>query len=325
MTSAMKAVTYQRYGSPDVLEFREVDVPVVRDDGVLVRVRAASVNPLDFHFMRGTPYLVRTQTGLKAPKSEVLGADLAGTVEAVGSDVTHFRPGDEVFAEGSGSFAEYACVKEDRLAFKPRGLSFVEAAAVPVAGLTALQGLRDKGRIRDGHNVLINGASGGVGTFAVQIARSLGAEVTGVCSTPNVDLVASLGAHDVIDYTRVDYTTMPRRYDLVLDMIGSRGLAFNRRIMKPSGTYVMVGADMGDWIGPITSVLKVMLASVFGSQTMRPLLAKANSKDLNMLGALIEGGEVAPVIDSVFPLVEARDAIRYVETGRARGKVVLTV
>jgi NADPH:quinone reductase-like Zn-dependent oxidoreductase len=276
--------------------------------------------------MRGTPYLVRIQAGLSKPKRKTRGADLAGQVEAVGKSVTRLQPGDEVFGEASGAFAEYVAASEKVLAPKPPNISFEEAAAVPVAALTALQGLRDKAKIQSGHKVLINGASGGVGTFAVQIAKSFGAEVTGVCSSRNIDMVRSIGADDVIDYTQDDFTQTGQRYDVILDMVGSRSLSDCKRALNPEGVYVSVGADeMGDWIGPLTHVFKVLLASRVGSQKMVPMLAKVSKEDLAVLGELLESGIVIPVIDRTYPLEETAEAIRYLEEGHARGKVVITV
>lgn len=322
----MRAVGHDEYGSPDVLEIRDIPRPVPGHGEVLVRVRAASVQPLDWHLLRGKPYLVRLQYGLRRPKRNIPGADLAGTVEAIGEGVTLWDVGDDVFGEKGGACAEFVTVAEDLLTAKPAGLSFEEAAAVPVAGFTALQGLRDKGRIRSGQSVLINGASGGVGTFAVQIAKSYGAVVSGVCSGRNVDMVRSLGADHVIDYTREDYTRTGERYDLILDTVGTNSLTANRRALKTTGTYVSVGStQMGNWIGPLTHVFKIMLASIFGSQQMKPFLARADREDLEYLGKLMEEGKVRSVIDRSYPLAEVPEAIRYVEEGHARGKVVISV
>jgi NADPH:quinone reductase-like Zn-dependent oxidoreductase len=322
----MRAIVHDSYGSPVVLGLEEIEKPVIGDEQVLVRVRAASVNPLDWHFMRGTPYLVRIQAGLSKPKRKTRGADLAGQVEAVGKNVTRLQPGDEVFGEAGGSFAEYVAAKEKVLALKPPNLSFEEAAAVPVAGLTALQGLRDKARIRSGHKVLINGASGGVGTFAVQIAKSLGAEVTGVCSTRNVDMVRSIGADHVIDYTQEDFTQGELRYDVMLDTVGNHSLSGCKSVINPDGVYISIGSNqMGDWIGPLTHVLRVMIGSWVGSQRLVPMLALANKEDLAVLAGLLESGEVTPVIDRTYPLEKTAEAIRYLEKGHARGKVVITV
>jgi len=322
----MRAVAHDEYGSPDVLEIRDIPRPVPGHGEVLVRVRAASVQPLDWHLLRGKPYLVRLQYGLRRPKRNIPGADLAGTVEAIGEGVTLWDVGDEVFGEMGGACAEFVAVAENLLTAKPATLSFEEAAAVPVAGFTALQGLRDKGRIRSGQSVLINGASGGVGTLAVQIAKSYGAVVTGVCSSRNVDLVRSLGADHVIDYTREDYTRTGEGYDLILDTVGSKSLTANRRALKATGTYVSVGStQMGDWIGPLTHVFRVIVASIFRSQHMKPFLARADREDLEYLSKLIKDGEVRPVIDRSYSLAEVPDAIRYVEEGHARGKVVISI
>jgi NADPH:quinone reductase-like Zn-dependent oxidoreductase len=314
----MKAIVYERYGSPDVLEHRDVDKPSVTDDGVLVRVRAASANPYDWHFMRGKPLFARAMFGWLRPKAHGLGADLAGEVEAVGKDVTRFRPGDSVFGEGAGAFAEYACVPERWLAPKPANLTFEQAAAVPMAAVTALQGLRDKGKIQAGQKVLVLGASGGVGTFAVQIAKSFGAEVTGVCSTRNVERVHSIGADYVIDYTRDDFTRGTTRYDLMLDTVGSRSLRECRRVLTAKAIYVHVG-------GRMARVLALPVVSPFVSQNLVQLVAKRNKDDLEILSGLIEAGKITPVIDRTYKLSETRDAIRYLEGGHARGKIVITV
>lgn len=321
----MKAIVYHRYGSPDALELKDIDKPVVNGDDVLVRVRAASVNPLDWHFLRGTPYLVRIMTGLRKPTVTRLGVDVAGVVEAVGGNVTQFQAGDEVFGTCKGAFAEYVCTSEGALALKPANVTFEQAAAVPIAALTSLQGLRDKGQIQPGHKVLINGAAGGVGTFAVQIAKSLGAEVTGVCSTRNVDMVRSIGAHHVIDYTKDDFTQNGQRYDLLFDSIGNRSLSACRRVMTRRGIYVVVGGPDGRWIGPLARLLKAPLVSPFVSQNLIMLLASMKKEDLLALKALIEAKTVTPVIDRCYPLSQVPEAIRYLEEGHARGKVVITL
>jgi NADPH:quinone reductase-like Zn-dependent oxidoreductase len=334
----MRAVVYDRYGSPDVLKLTEIDEPVVRDDQVLVRVRAASVNPADWHFMRGLPYLVRMINGLRRPrKATVLASDLAGQVEAVGKNVTRFRPGDQVFGRtraahrpdrraevATGGCAEYACVPDDLLGLKPANLTFEQAAAVPLAALTALQALRDKGSLQAGQKVLINGASGGVGTFAVQIARSFGAEVTGVCSTPNVDMVRSIGAGQVIDYTQQDFTKSGQRYDLILDT-GDRSLSDCRRALTPKGTLVVIGGSAGRWIDGLGRANKARALSPFVSQRLHPFLTKWSRQDLNLVKELIEAGKVTPVIDRTYPLSQAPEAIRHLEGGHARGKIVITV
>jgi len=327
----MKAIRYDRYGPPDVLELGDVSAPAVGDDDVLVRVRAASVNPLDWHCMRGAPYLVRLQGGLRRPRpgTGVLGADMAGSVEAVGKNVSGYRPGDEVFGglENRGTLAEYITVRQDGVVLgKPTGLTFEQAAAVPVAAFTALQALRDKGRVRPGQKVLVNGASGGVGTFAVQIAKALGADVTGVCSTRNVDLVESIGADQVIDYTRQDFTRAEREYDLVIDIAGSRTLSQTRRVLAPKGVLVAVGApDKGRWIGPLGRLVTMAALSPAVSQRMVFFLARMNKDDLAFLRDLVDAGKVAPVIDRTYPLTQAAEAIRYLEAGHARGKVIITV
>ncbi len=322
----MKAIVYERYGSPDVLELKDIDRPVVKDDEVLVRVRAASANPHDWHFMRGLPYLVRMISGLRKPrKASVPGVDVAGQVEAVGTSVERFRPGDEVFAGvEAGGFAEYTCVSADLLELRPANLTFEQAAAVPAAAFSALQALRDKGEIREGQKVLINGASGGVGTFAVQIAKSFGADVTGVCSARNVDMVRSIGADHVIDYTQEDFTRGDQRYDLILDN-GYRSLSDLRRALAPKGTVVLIGGTTGRWIDGLARNIRARVSSPFVSQRLRPFLARPNQADLHALKELIEAGRVTPVIDRTYPLSEAPEAIRYLEEGHARGKVVITV
>jgi NADPH:quinone reductase-like Zn-dependent oxidoreductase len=326
----MKAVVHTNYGPPDVLEIRDIKKPVPNDDQVLVKVRAASVNPLDWHFMEGTPYIMRLMMeGIRKPKDPRLGVDYAGTVEAVGKNVTQFKPGDEVFGNRSGAFAEYLCARADRaIALKPANMTFDQAAGVPVAGLTALQGLRDKGKVQPGQKVLINGASGGVGTFAVQIAKTFGADVTGVCSTRNLELVRSLGADHVIDYTKEDFTKSDERYDVILDNVGTQPLSGFRRVLKPNGICVIIGGggpNDGRWVGPMARPIKAKLMSPFISQKMGMMLAQANKDDLNVLADLMQSGKVTPVIDRTYPLSEIREAVRYVETGRARGKVIITV
>jgi len=333
----MRAITFDRYGSPDVLRLRDIDKPAVRNDGVLVRVRAASVNPYDWHFLTGLPYLARPSFGLLKPKVGGLGADLAGQVEAVGKDVTRLIPGDAVFGEVDGevpgkpvlelgSCAEYVCVSEDSVVLKPANLTFEQAAAVPMAGLTALQGLRDRGRIEAGQKVLINGASGGVGTFAVQIARSSGAEVTGVCSTRNVDMVRSIGADHVIDYTQSDFTRGAQRYDLMLDNVGNRSLGECRRVLARRGVYLSsFGQPDNRWLGPLGRLLKMLALSPFVSHEMVALTVKRTREDLLFLKELLEAGQVTPVIDRTYPLGEVPEAIRYLEEGHAQGKVIITV
>jgi len=322
----MRAITYTEYGPPDVLQFTEVAKPTPKDNEVLIRVRAASVNPLDWHFMRGTPYIVRIQAGLRKPKATRLGVDVAGQVEAVGKNVTHFQSGDEVFGACKGAFSEYVCASEGVLVLKPANVTFEQAAAVPVAAFTALQGLRDKGQIQPGQRVLINGASGGVGTFAVQIAKWFGAEVTGVCSTRNVDMVRSIGANHVVDYTQEDFTKSGQRYDLIFDSVGNHSLSDTRHALTPEGTLVLVGGpDKGRWLGPLTGVLKAVVLSRCVSQKLLPFLAHLSKDDLIVMQELLEARKVTPVIDRSYPLSDVPEAIRYLEEGHARGKVVITV
>jgi len=322
----LKAVVFTKYGPPDVLRLEDVPKPTPGDNEVLVQVRAASVNAADWHIMRADPFMVRLYFGLLKPKHRILGADIAGRVEAVGNSVKQFKPGDEVFgdisATGLGGFAEYVSTGESALAKKPDGMTFEQTAAVPFASVTALQGLRNKGRIQAGQKVLINGASGGVGTFAVQIAKALGAEVTGVCSTRNVDMVRSIGADHVIDYTREDFTRNGRRYDLILAANGSRSIFDYKRALSPQGTYVMIG-------GSGTQMFQAMFLgpwmSMMSSKKIGNLLQKPNHDDLVFVKELIETGKVAPVIDRRYQLGEVPEAIRYVEEGHTRGKVVITV
>jgi NADPH:quinone reductase-like Zn-dependent oxidoreductase len=322
----MKAIVFHEYGSPDVLKLEEIDKPKVKDHQVLVRVHAASVNPVDWHRMRGLPYILRAAEGLRKPRTNGLGADVAGEIQAVGRNVRQFQPDDEVFGMSIATCAEYVCVSEVGLARKPAGLTFEQAAAVPIAASTALQGLRDKGQIQAGQRVLINGAAGGVGTFAVQIAKSFGADVTGVCSTRNVDLVRSLGADQVIDYTQEDFTQGGRRYDLIFDAVGNRSLSECRRILASIGTVLLVGAGEGRRVGPMLArLLEAVVLSRFGSQKFVPYLAKRSQEDLVVLKELIESGKVTPVIDRRYRLHEVSDAIRYLEEGHARGKVVITM
>jgi NADPH:quinone reductase-like Zn-dependent oxidoreductase len=319
----MKAIVYRTYGSPDVLELTDIEKPAVADDAVLVRVRAASVNALDWHGMRGQPFLVRMEQGLRRPTVGALGVDAAGHVEAVGKNVTHVQPGDEVFGARTGAFAEY--VSGRNFVAKPADLTFEQAAAIPVAATTALQGLRDKGGIQAGQRVLVNGASGGVGTFTVQIAKALGAHVTGVCSSGNVEMVRSIGADEVIDYTREDFTRAGQQYDLILDIAGSRSLRSCRRVLTANGTLVVVGGPGGRWVSPADRWVKAKVISRFGSQRMLPFLAQITKEDLLVLKELVEAGKLRPVIDRTYPLSEVPDAVRYVEAGHARGKVVITL
>ncbi len=322
--TTMRAIVYDRYGSP---ELREIERPDVADGEVLIRVHASSVNPVDWYTMTGRPYISRLMgAGLRKPKDSILGTDLAGRVEAVGSSVTQFRPGDEVFGAKTGAFAEYVAAAGERLVPKPADLTFEQAAAVPIAALTALQALRDKGGVQPGHRVLINGASGGVGTFAVQIAKAFGAEVTGVCSTQNVDLARSIGADDVVDYTREDFTRSGRRFDLMVDVAGSRSFRECRRVLAPNATLVVVGGPKTNrLLGPLSHMLTTRLASVGRSQKVVFFVAKIKQDDLVVLRDLVESGRVTPVIDKTYALHEIRDAFRYLGEGHARGKVVITV
>src|SRR2546425_2485033 len=323
----MKAIVYRNYGSPDVLRLEEIEKPTAGDDEILIKVRAAAVNPLDLLF-RGTSYMVRMITGLRKPKDTRLGVDVAGQVEAVGRNVTQFKLGDAVFGTCKGAFAEYVCTSESALVVKPDNVTFEQAASVPIAALTALQGLRlgglgDKGQIQAKHKVLINGASGGVGTFAVQIAKSLGAEVTGVCSTRNVEMVRSIGAKQVIDYTREDFTKSGQRYDLILDCVGSHSLLAHRRALNPNGVCVVAGAK-GLW-DFLTRALTAPVLSRLVSQKFVTFVAKLNKLDLTIMRELMATGKVTPVIDRRYSLSEVPEAIRYLETRHARGKVVIAL
>jgi NADPH:quinone reductase-like Zn-dependent oxidoreductase len=321
----MKAIVQDSYGSADVLELRDIDQPEVKDGEVLVRVRAAAIHAGDLLLMTGRPYLMRLAFGLRRPRKRIPGFDVAGHVEAVGRNVTRFRPGDEVFGECPGALAEYVSTSENKLAAKPAGLTFEQAAAVPTSGVTALRGLRDAGRLRPGQRVLIIGASGGVGTFAVQIAAAMGAEVTGVCGPGNVDLVRSLGAGQVIDYTRQDCAQGTERYDLILDNVASHSLSACRRALTPRGTLIPNnGTSGGRWTGTLGRILAAHAMSLFVRQRLRPYLALIRAEDLAALTDLIEAGKVTPVLDRTYRLDEAPEAIRYVGRGHARGKVVIT-
>jgi NADPH:quinone reductase-like Zn-dependent oxidoreductase len=323
----MKAIIYHRYGSPDVLQYQELEKPIPADDQVLIQVRAASVNPYDWHFIRGIPSFIRLFTGIRAPKSTRLGADVAGVVEAAGRNVTGFKSGDAVFGTAAGSFAEYVCAPASSLALKPENLSWEQAAAVPIAGITALQGLRDKGKIQPGQHVLINSASGGVGTFAVQIAKSFGARVTGVCSAGNIELVRSIGADDVIDYTRENFLHGSERYDLLFDLVGNNPLSACLRVLEPHGTYIGCGGGGPDRrsIELLGSMLSSILIAPFVTQKMPGLLAKVNAADLTFLADLMRAAKVTPVLDRSYSLSETADAIRYLEQCHARGKVAITI
>jgi NADPH:quinone reductase-like Zn-dependent oxidoreductase len=324
----MKAIVHDRYGSPDVLRLEDVDRPAPAAGEVLVRVRAAAVNARDWHTMRGDPYLARLTFGLAGPKVRIRGTDFAGEVEAVGSKVTGFRPGDEVYGEAPAAFAEFVSVPEGVLGPKPATLTFAQAAAIPLAGNTALMGLRDLAQAGPGRRILINGASGGVGTFAVQLGRSYGAHVTGVCSTRNVELVRSLGADQVIDYTRADFTRDGQRYDVVFDLVGNRSLRALRRALTPTGTLILSGGGVsegGSLVGPIGLVAKGQLLSRFVRHRVVTLSATPSTENLATLRDLVEAGSLTPVIDRTHPLSETAEAIRYVEEDHARAKVVLTV
>jgi len=326
VSETMKAIVYRCYGSPDVLQLEDVEKPVPADDDVLVKVAAAAVNPLDWHYMRGAPYFMRLGTGLGKPKDTRLGVDFAGTIEAVGSNVKNFKPGDEVFGGQTGAFAEYVIVPAGRaLAMKPANMTFAQAASVPIAAITALQALRDKGKIEQGQKVLINGASGGVGTFAVQIAKSFGAEVTGVCSTRNVEMVQSLGADHVFDYTKEDYTESERHYDLIIDMVGNHSLSANKRVLSPEGKFVIIGGPKGNWLGPVMGPIKALVLSPFVDQEFGMMMARMDGEDLTILGEFMQSGEMTPVIDRSYSLSEVAAAIRYSEEGHARGKIIIDV
>jgi NADPH:quinone reductase-like Zn-dependent oxidoreductase len=319
----MQAIVQDKYGSADVLVARDINKPQVADDEVLVRVEAASIHVGDWILMTGSPFVMRFATGLRKPKNPVPGTDVAGTVEAVGKDVEGLRPGDEVFGWGAGAFAEYVSAKADQFIKKPANLTFEQASAVGVSASTALQLLRDNGKVQPGQKVLINGASGGVGTFAVQIAKAFGAEVTGVTSTKNLDMVRSIGADHVVDYTREDFTSSAERYDLILDNVGNHSMARTRRALTPGGTLISNGGGHED--GKLGRTLRAMLVSMFVRQQATPTVKSQNHDDLVALKSLVEAGKVTPVIDRTYPLTETRTAIGHVATGHARGTVVLTV
>ncbi len=325
----MKAIVYCDYGVAN-LKLAEIAKPTPTDDQILVKVHAASVNPLDWHFIEGTPKIMRALgVGLRKPKDTRLGVDFAGTVEAVGKNVTQFKPGDEVFGGRDGAFAEYVCPRADRaVTLKPANISFEQAASINIAGITALQAVRDKGKVQPGQKVLINGASGGVGTFAVQIAKSFGADVTGVCSTRNLDMVRSLGADHVIDYTKEDFAKGDQRYDVILDNVPNHSLSECRRVLNPQGKYVMIGGggpNDNRWIGPFGRLIQALVVSPFVSQKMGMMMAELKKSDLAILGDMMQSGKVKPVIDRTYKLSELPEAIRYLEEGHARGKVVITV
>ncbi len=329
LVPSMQAIVYRCYGGPEVLKLERVAKPALEDRKVLIKVKAASVNPLDWHYMRGVPYIVRIFAGVGTPHSITMGVDFAGTVEAVGKEVKRFKPGDDVFGAKGGAFGEYVSMDEDGpLALKPADITFEQAASVPIAGVTALQAMRDAGRIQAGQKVLINGASGGVGTFAVQIARSFGAEVTGVCSTRNLQLVRSIGAEHVIDYTREDFTRGAQKYDLILDTVGNHALSDLRRVLTPAGTAILIGGggpEDGKWLWPLLGPVKALVYSHFVSQKFTFMLADDNKEDLGLLAGMMQAGKLTPVIDRRYPLKEVPAAVAYLEQGHARGKVLIDV
>ena len=319
----MKAIIRTRYGPPESLRLVETEAPSVGDDEILIKVVASSVNPYDWHATRGQPYLIRLEDGLRTPKNPAVGIDVAGIVAEVGKDVRAFKLGDEVFGRGVGALSEFALSDEKHLAHKPSDLTFQSAASIPCAGVAALRGLRDKGQVHEGHSVLINGASGGVGTFAVQIAKAFGASVTGVCSTKNLEFVRSIGAVDVVDYTVTDFTRLGTTYDVVLDLVCNRSLRNLRRALKPEGVLVIAGVGTGKWFGPVLRMLRAKVTSPFVRQQLRPLVAHVSTTDLNDLCSLYQRGQLVPVIDMTFSLNNAPDAIKYVGAGHTRGKVVV--
>lgn len=323
----MQAVMHRCYGPPGVITLERIPRPEIADHEVLVRVHAAAINPLDWHYLRGTPYIVRLDAGIGTPDNPRLGVDFAGTIEAVGKSVRLFKPGDEVFGGKFGAFADHVAVREDRaVVLKPANVSFAEAAAVPIAAITALQALRDKGHLQPGQKVLVNGASGGVGTFAVQIAKAYGAEVSGVCSTRNLQMVRALGADYVIDYTRENFLTTGRRYDLIIDTIGNHPLLAYRQVLTAHGRFVIVGGpSSGNWLGPLATPLRAVLLSPFVSQQFLPFLAELNKADLTQLAELMQAGKLRAVIDRHYPLQQTAAALAYLEQGHARGKVVIDV
>ena len=323
----MKAIVQRQYGTPDVLEFCDVDQPVPGAGEVLVRVRASSVNPADWFTLTGRPYVLRLVFGLRRPKREIAGKDVAGTVEAVGPGVTRFAAGDDVYGELSdGAYAEYVVVKENALARKPATVDFPDAAAVPLAGITALQGMRDAAGVTAGKRVLVNGASGGVGVFAVQIAKALGAHVTGVCSTRNADLVRSAGADEIVDYTREDFTRADARYDVVFDLVGNHTMSAYRRVLNRDGVYVSsTGMPGGAVLGPLPYLLRVLLSSLRGGPKMRVLTTKSTVEDLGILAGMVDAGQVKPIVERAYTLAELADALAHQGRGHARGKTVVTV
>ena len=325
--SNVKAWMYRCYGGPEVLQLESMPKPVPADDEVLVKVHAASLNPLDWHYLRGEPRLMRMEAGIGAPKEPSLGVDYAGVVESVGKDVTKFKAGDEVYGARGGAFGEYVRVRESRnIVLKPASLSFQQAAAVPIAAVTALQAVRDQGKVKRGQKVLINGASGGVGTFAVQLAKNLGAEVTAVCSGRNVEMVGALGADHVVDYTKEDVTAGTTKFDVIIDTVGTHSLSDYRRVMTDHAEFVIVGApNEGKWLGAMSFVMKAKVYGMFVSQQFHFFLAEVNPGDLNLLSALMQEGKVKPVIDKTYPMSELPEAMRYLEAGHARGKIVINI
>ncbi|MBT8079280.1 MAG: NAD(P)-dependent alcohol dehydrogenase [Gammaproteobacteria bacterium] len=322
----MKAVVSRCYGGPDTLEYLDVQMPEPGPKDVVVKVKAAAVNPLDYHYMRGSPYLMRLSSGIGQPSDHRMGVDFSGVIVQAGNEVTRFKVGDAVFGGRNGAFAEYVVMPGDRaLAAKPDNMSFEEAAAIPIAAVTALQALRDDGRLKSGEKVLINGASGGVGTYAVQIAKALGADVHGVCSTRNVDMVRALGADHVFDYKNENYTESDNEYDLIVDMVGNHSLTANRRVLKPQGRMVLVGGPKGDWLAPLIPPLKAMMLSPFVDQEIGMMLAVLTADDLDYLASLMADGRLTSRIDKRYPLQETAEALRYLETRRARGKVIIAM
>lgn len=321
----MRAAVYSGYGSADVVQIRDIEKPVPKDDEVLIKVRAASINPIDWRFLGGKPYSARILLGMRKPRRAGIGRDIAGQVEAVGRNVTGFKPGDEVFGTCRGAIAEYGCAAESKVVMKPAGVTFEQAASVPVAGLTALQGLRDKGKIRAGQRVLINGAAGGVGTFAVQVAKSLGADVTGVCSGGNVEMVRSIGADEVVDYTREDFTNDGKRYDAILDCVGNHSLSAYRRVLNPQGVYMLVGFHTCWMLGFIARPIRMLALSRLVKQDLVMIMGKVRKEDLIVLGEMVESGKVRPAIDRRYKLSEVAEAIEYAEKGHARGKVIISL
>lgn len=324
-TDGMKGYVHCEYGPPSVLRLETLPKPAPNDSQVLVRVHAVSLNPADWHGMRGTPMIARPSMGWRVPSEVAAGTDFAGVVESVGKQVTRLQPGDTVFGAGNGSFAEYVVARESRVMKKPARITMEQAAAIPVAAITALQGVRDQGQVRAGQRVLVNGASGGVGTFAVQVATSLGAVVTGVCSGRNVALVQSLGADRVIDYTKADFTTQSERYDVIIDMVGNHSLSALQGVLVPGGTYVMIGGPSGRWFDPLPRAAATMIRSALGDQPMRFFIASFTEPDLRTLQSLVDSGRVTPVVDRTYGFDKLPEAMTYLETGRARGKVVVTV